>query len=138
MRYAQINRAGEVLVFLHGDPAQWPDLVAADALRSCGANVDVGWVWTGEGFVPPPPEPARKRIIPPLEFRRRLVADERASITLAASRGLEQGDATLQLWLDDLNSATEVDLDSPVLRQGLDLLVHAGLLPPARIGELLA
>lgn len=94
-------------------------------------------------IVDPPPEdapraPPEPRSITALEFRRRLTAAERSAITLAASRGLEQGDATLQLWIDDLNSALAVPLDSAEAAQGLAGLVALGLLDAGRVEELLA
>ena len=52
------------------------------------------------------------RAIPALDFRRRFTPPERAAVTLAASRALEHGDATLQVWLDDVNAALAVHLDS--------------------------
>lgn len=137
MRYAQINRAGEVLVFLDGDPAQWPDLVAANALRSCGPEVQAGWVWTNGAFVPPP-QGATRRVVTPLDFRRRFTAPERGAITRAAAQGVAQGWTQLQEFIDDLASAAEVDLDSPDLREGMDLLVHYDLLTPARRLEILS
>ncbi len=92
---------------------------------------------------PTPPEPAPPtptadvRTITSLAFRRRFTPEERASITLAASRGLEQGDATLQLWLDDVNAADGVNLDHAEVSEGLHGLVQAGLLAPERVAAIL-
>lgn len=137
MRYAQIDRAGHALTFLEGKPDDWPDLAAAGVLQPCGPDVAAGWRWDGSEFVPPPVA-APDRVVAAQAFRRRFSGAERTAITLAASRGLEQGDATLQVWLDDLNSATEVSLDSPDLREGLGALVAAGLLTEERLSQLLA
>lgn len=92
---------------------------------------------------PPPSEPlppapaAGARTITSLAFRRRFTPEERAAITLAASRGLEQGDATLQLWLDDVNAADGVNLDHTEVSEGLQGLVQAGLLAPDRVAAIL-
>ena len=94
-------------------------------------------------IVDPPPDeiaraPLEPRSITALDFRRRLTPAERSAITLAASRGLEQGDATLQLWIDDLNSALAIPLDSDEVAQGLAGLVALGLLDAGRIADILA
>ena len=85
----------------------------------------------------PPTPTADARTITSLAFRRRFTPEERAVITLAASRGLEQGDATLQLWLDDVNAADGVNLDHAEVSEGLHGLVQAGLLAPERVAAIL-
>ena len=50
---------------------------------------------------------------------------------------MEQGDATLQVWLDDLNSAQEVHLDHPDMVAGVGALVSFGLISAPRAAELL-
>jgi len=82
--------------------------------------------------IPPP------RTISTLAFRRRFAAKELAAITLAASRALAAGDATLQVAIDDLNSASEVHLDNPEIAGGLDMLVASGLIAAERKAALLA
>jgi hypothetical protein len=135
MRYAQIS-GNTAVAFLEGHPDDWPDLRDAAVLRPCGPEVQAGWLWNGQGFSPSPSAP--KVPIGPLAFRRRFTQAERSAITLAASRGLEAGDATLQVWLDDLNSSQEVDLDSPTLIAGVSLLVSSGLLDESRVAIVLA
>ena len=83
------------------------------------------------------PAPA-PRAIPALDFRRRFTPAERAAVTLAASCALEQGDATLQVWLDDVNAALAVHLDHPEVAEGIGALVTAGLIAPERVVEILA
>ncbi len=51
---------------------------------------------------------------------------------------MEANDATLQVWLDDLNSAAEVHLDTPEIAAALDMLAANGLLAPERKVALLA
>lgn len=133
-RYAQIA-GGRVVAFLPGPPEQWPDLHAAGALVQAGDDVKLGWVWDGVALAPPPPREAPA--IPALEFRRRFTPMERSAMTLAASRGLEAGDATLQVFLDDLAAAGTVRLDSPELAAGVAYLVASGLLPAERGAALL-
>lgn len=106
-----------------------PDIVAT--LVAASAEVAEGWLWDGQAFAapPPPPSPAPApiRIIAPLAFRRRLGV-RRAALTLAASAGLEAGDATLQVMLDDIAAAKVIDLDEPELVAGVRLLVARSLL----------
>lgn len=137
MRYAQVDGAGRAVAFLDGHPDDWPDLRDAGVLRVAGPTVEQGWVWDGTQFAAPP---TVRHPVTPLVLRRRFTAQERAAITLAASQGLEAGDATLQVWLDDLNSATEVDLSSPDLREGLQFLVLHGIggITQGRIDAILA
>jgi hypothetical protein len=89
---------------------------------------------------PPAPLPARQplRVIRTLAFRRRLPAAVRQAVTLAASAGLDAGDATLQTWLDDLAASRQVDLDDPEIVGGADALLAAGLVTEAQRDALLA
>jgi hypothetical protein len=84
----------------------------------------------------PPPPPVRT--VAPYEFRRRFTLSERASMTLAASQALDAGNTALQVALDDLASAVEVNLDDPDVRTGLEAFVTAGALTQARLDEVLA
>jgi hypothetical protein len=81
---------------------------------------------------------AAPRTLSAFAFRRRFTQAERAAITLAASQALDAGDATLQVWLDDLNSTQFVELDNPELAAGLALLVEHKLIDAARVAEVLA
>jgi len=109
--------------------------------QECKEGVAVGDLWIGDGFAPPlPPEPAEApRIIGALEFRQKKFTEaEREAITLAASRGLEENDARLQLWLDDLAAAGVVNLDSAEIRARVESLALLGLIAPGRAAEILA
>lgn len=105
------------------------------------ANADwrdyLAWVEDGNEPEAMAAPPAPSRIITPRAFRMRFTSTERATITLAASQALGDGDATLQVYLDDLSSATEIDLDHPEITSGLDALVDAGLLTVERRDEML-
>jgi hypothetical protein len=97
-----------------------------------GVVLSTGSIEGAAPFVPPKvPLTAR-------EFRMRFTVEERGAITLAASRGLEAGDPTLQVWLDDLSAAQTVDLDHPEIAAGLDGLVVAGLISKERRAAILS
>lgn len=68
------------------------------------------------------------RTITALAFRRRLSTARRAAITLAASQAMEQGDATIQTWLDDLAASRVVDLDDAETVAGLAALLTANVI----------
>lgn len=104
-----------------------------EAIWQAGGMGAVEIVEPADQPAPPPP-----RTISALEFRRRFSDQERAAITLAASRGLEAGDATLQLWIDDLNAAGSIDLDLATVAEGLHGLVQFGLITADRVAEILA
>ena len=73
------------------------------------------------------------RTVTPREFRKRLTRAEQRAITAAAA-----SNADLRLWMDDLEAAVEVDLNSVEVAAGLDVLVGAGLLTAQRKSEILA
>jgi len=85
---------------------------------------------------PPDPTPSAP-VMQSLEFRNRFTAAEKGRMTLAASQGLERGDPTLQVFIDDLNSAGTVHLDDPRIVQGVEYLVAQNLLSPRRGDEIL-
>ncbi len=105
----------------------------------CDGETRPGDVWTGEAFALAPagggPAP---RTMSALALRRRFTDGERGAITLAASRALEEGDPTLQVWLDDLAAAGEVHIDGAEIAAGLALLVKRELLAADRVPEILA
>ncbi|WP_338662640.1 hypothetical protein VQH23_21125 [Pararoseomonas sp. SCSIO 73927] len=103
-------------------------------------SVTDGWLWDGAAFsAPPAPDPlSAPRTCSPREFRERWTMDERKAVTLAASKALEAGDATLQVFLDDLSASQMVELNHPTLLAGMDAVVAAGLLTRARADAILA
>ena len=126
--------------------AEWERHAFTIGVPAPSANPVIEAIWRAGGMdslevVDPPIDgvpPTAPRAIPALEFRRRFTPAERAAVTLAASRGLERGDATLQVWLDDVNAALAVHLDHPEVVEGIAALVTAGLIAPERVAEILA
>jgi hypothetical protein len=137
---------GFYLADLHGSaiPSDVVEITAADhaallAGQAAGSEIVPGP--DGAPILaapPPPPPPAPIRAIAPFAFRQRLPAATRRAVTLAASRALEAGDATLQTWLDDLSSTRVVLLDHPDIASGVAMLRAAGLITEAQAGALLA
>ena len=85
-----------------------------------------------------PDEPPPTFVVRSLAWTDRLTAAELGGITLAASRGLEAGDPTLQVFLDTLGRATEVNLQDPRFVGALHAFAGAGLIDEARLPALLA
>ena len=79
----------------------------------------------------PPVEP-RAHAMSALEFRSRFTPEEKARLTLAASNALDAGDATLQVFIDDLNSSGSVHLNDERIVAGGEYLIGRGLLTPRR------
>lgn len=129
----------------------WLHAVIPDGAVPIPEEVHAAWIqdtqrqrWTGDALetcdppviTPVAPPPIRR--IAPLAFRRRLGAGTRAALTLAASRALEAGDATLQTWLDDVSACRVVDLDDPELHAAVATLRAADLITEAQSTALLA
>ena len=85
-----------------------------------------------------PDEPPPGYVLRSLAWTDRLTMAELGAITLAASRGLEAGDPTLQVFLDTLGRATEVNVQDPRFVGALEAFAQAGLLDAERLPELLA
>jgi hypothetical protein len=137
MIYARIadGRVAE-LIEIPDDGPPLAERLHPDVAAACvpaGAEVAEGWLWDDAAFAPPPaPEPPQpRRVLRPLAFRRRFAPATRAAITLAAAAALADGDATLQLHLDDLNVAQEIDLDDPETVAAIAALRAADLITEA-------
>lgn len=145
MRYARIQNG--VVVELIDIPAGdnvssyfHPDFIAT--LVQCNQDaVEQCWTYNEETGMFAPPSPAEppppNLVISPREFRQRFTMDERRMLTLAASKALENGDATLQVFLDDLSSSQVVELNHPEIIEGVQTLVEMGLISKARGDQIL-
>ena len=85
-----------------------------------------------------PDEAPPSYVLRSLAWTDRLTMAELGGITLAASRGLEADDPTLQVFLDTLGRATEVNLRDQRFVGALEAFAQAGLLDAGRLPELLA
>lgn len=104
----------------------------------------VNWVNNGNSpteIQPPIPE---KRCITKLAFRYRFTTEERVAIEYAATSQPDDTDemglfrAALRVYLDDLDSANYVDLNSPTMVDALNKLVYFKLLTEDRKNEILS
>lgn len=133
------------------EPGQWliPAHATATPPPTPAADEEVVWqdgAWVVRALPPPPapepapepPPPAPIRAIRTFAFRQRLSVATRRAITLSASQQLDDGDATLQTWLDDLASTGTTLLDDPDLIAGVGALHAAGLITAAERTALLA
>lgn len=141
-RFARMVGAVVAEIIQIPDDEQLEDLLHPVVVAECrpaGPDVAPGWVLEGDDLVaPPPPPPAPPiRRIAPLAFRRRLAPADRAAITLAAAQALSQGDATLQVFLDDLAAARFVDLDDEATEAGVAAMLAAELISQQQADALL-
>ena len=77
------------------------------------------------------PQPSIPRTITVFEFRRRFTLEEKIALELA-----KESDVILKIFIDDLMSAQEVDLNDPEMKAGMDYIVSKGLLSPERENEI--
>jgi hypothetical protein len=90
----------------------------------------LGKRWTGTSWADV--EQAPVRIITKLEFRSRFSDDEKRAIYAARAINLD-----VDIWLDDLASAAEIQLDDPRTIAGVHALESAGLIGTGRATEIL-
>lgn len=147
VKYARIDhgKVVEVMEISSNDNVSdlyHPDVVSTLVRLSADEVIEIGWVHDPESkkFGPQELPPAGMVAKPPMsgrDFRMRFTIDERKSLTLAASRAMEAGDATLQVFIDDLSSVPLVELDHPEIIEGVNAIVAAGLISRQRADEIL-
>ena len=74
-----------------------------------------------------------KRTITVLEFRSRFTDSEKIAITTAA-----ESSVPIRVWMDDLASAQDVNLDDPRIVAGVHAMEYGGLIGAGRAAEILA
>jgi len=108
----QTQEAGAVLVSEVDTPDLWAELPA-----DCAA------------FVPPP----ESRTMDKRDFLALFTSDEKSALLQAAQASLD-----VAAWKWEFDAASFIDKDDPVLVQGIDALVQAGVLTASRRDEVLA
>ena len=95
----------------------------------------IGWVFNGSTINPPNGTAGQpSMIVTRLAFRNRFSMAEKVALYTAAAS--PQG-LPIKIYLDDLASATFIDLTRPDTIYGLNVLASIGILTPARVTEIL-
>lgn len=94
-----------------------------------GQNVGPGWLYNGGTFSPPL---AAEPIITRLAFRYRMTDEEYVGILTAAKT-----DVSVAAWVETFNIVSQVNLNDPRTKSGLDMMVSKGLLTAERETEIL-
>lgn len=95
-------------------------------------KVAIGWSYDGSKFTPPPAPPPPPRIISKLAFRYRLTDAEYVGILNAAKTDVE-----VAAWVETFNMVSQINLDDPRTKSGLDMMVSKNLLTAQRETEIL-
>ena len=95
----------------------------------CPDYVGPGWLYNGSTFSSPP---AVEPTITKLAFRYRLTDAEYVGILSAAKTDVE-----VAAWVETFNMVTQINLDDPRTKSGLDMMVSKNLLTAERETEIL-
>lgn len=125
-RWALIE-SGEVVAIVEQElmpavPGQWHP----------GDDAAIGWTFDGVEFSPPAPKPISKRITK-LAFRNRFTGTEKVSLYERAKTSI-----AVQIYLDDLQAATFIDLAAEKTRNDVNSLEAFAIFDsPGRADEIL-
>lgn len=104
-----------------------------------GVHPSIGWTYSNGAFTPPvaPPLPSVAPPVPDaritkLAFRNRFTPAEKVSLYTAAKTSVD-----IQIYLDDVNAATFIDLQRPDTRANVQGLESAGLIAAGRALQIL-
>lgn len=124
--YAIIEN-GVVINVAVSESALYPNWIQSDVAQ-------IGWTYDGAAFHPPapPPPPVLPPIITRLAFRYRLTDTEYVNILTAA-----KSDVQVAAWVETFNIVSQVNLNDPRTKSGLDMMVSKGLLTAERETEIL-
>lgn len=123
MKYAKIIDG----VVVQTQPNAQEGFIQVDELVHCGMLYD------GEDFsLPVIPAPPPRTRFSSLEFLERFTEPEQIAVATAT-----MSNAEVKLWYDKLLAAEFIDITDLRVELGIDALVSAGLLAPARKADLL-
>lgn len=93
----------------------------------------IGWFY-GDGIFTPPNEKVEepKTKITRLAFRNRFSLEEKTLLYTTAKTNIQ-----IQIYLDDVNAATYIDLSRPDTRFGVITLENIGIIAPGRAAQIL-
>jgi len=115
----------------------WWDAMLADGYEIVEYLDDIrvakGWTYVAGEFVDPTPPIVETptRILTKLAFKRQFSMEE-----LIAFKNLTKTDATAEVFDDLLNIAGEIDLDDPLIAQGMAYLVAQGIITQAKADQI--
>lgn len=98
--------------------------------------VGPGHLYAGQEFTAPPPVDNPDRRVTKLRFKLRFTANERAMIEYASRQNTIEA-AALQDYKELISDSEWVDLNNPLVRDGIASLVLFGLLSQERATEIL-
>jgi hypothetical protein len=126
MNYAVVEN-NVVTNIVVSESALFPNWIQSDVAQ-------IGWTYDGAVFTPPapPPEPVLPPNITRLAFRYRLTDAEYVGILTAAKT-----DVSVAAWVETFNIVSQVNLNDPRTKSGLDMMVSKGLLTAERETEIL-
>lgn len=126
MIYAVVEN-GVVTNIVVSESALFPNWIQSDVAQ-------IGWTYDGAAFHPPAPtpDPVLPPVITRLAFRYRLTDAEYVAILTAA-----KSDVEVAAWVETFNIVSQVKLDDPRTKSGLDMMVSKGLLTAQRETEIL-
>lgn len=123
---------GLVINISKGELEQTQQMFPDQIIRETG-NEQIGNLWDGSTFsAPEEVTPVQRTTITRLAFRNRFTPAEKAALYTAAKENVQ-----IQIYLDDVNSATFVDLSRTDTREGVIALENAGLIGSGRALEIL-
>ena len=113
-----------------GDPAEFSDLVD---ITNSSPQPGPNWLYDGSVFSEPPEvQPDLGTIITRFAFRQRFTFAERVAIRSAAD-----SDTEVMVWLEDLQTASFIDLTRSEAIEGAQMLESKGLIDSGRADEVL-
>lgn len=123
---------GLVINISKGELEQTQQMFPDQIIRETG-NEQIGNLWDGSTFsAPEEVTPVQRTTITRLAFRNRFTPAEKVALYTAAKENIQ-----IQIYLDDVNSATFVDLSRTDTREGVIALENAGLIGSGRALEIL-
>lgn len=122
---------GVVVNIILADPGWLADNGLNGIVIPDDLTVSIGWLWNGDSFAQPAPDPASP-VMSRLAFMRRFTMQERIAIRAAVPTDPVLADVNALLEL-----AQEVSLDDPDTQMAIGYMTQLGILTAERAAEIL-
>ena len=136
MQYAQINKGKVHGVFEYDQLPEFAANIVMVPIDDRDPKPRTGWLYDSETDTfsepPAPPEQEPETTITRFAFRQRFTFEERVAIRTAA-----ESDKEVMVWLEDLQTASFIDLTRSEATEGAAMLESKGLIDPGRADEVL-